>query len=176
MLKQLVVASSLIIVSGCDDNVKPKQSKAAVQPYQLTTLEHYQHQANNLLRSIRVQKDAANLETQSADLVALSQTILNDLIVDYPQCAEYINALIAVADLLPSLPLEEIESGYHSDGKLPKFDDPICYHGKDLLVHPATVQAVARLGFVDPQAYEYAELGIIEVIAHFDQVEQALNK
>ena len=48
MLKQLVVASSLIIVSGCDDNVKPKQSKAAVQPYQLTTLEHYQHQANKL--------------------------------------------------------------------------------------------------------------------------------
>jgi hypothetical protein len=34
---------------------------------------------------------------------------------------------------------EAIESGYHRDGRLPKNDNPVCHHAKDLMVHPATV-------------------------------------
>ena len=80
-----------------------------------------------------------------------------------------------VATVIASLPLAEIDSGYHRDAKLPKFDDPVCYHAKDLLVHPATVQASARLGLADQNAYQNAELDMIEVIAHFEQVARALN-
>ncbi|KPH65172.1 hypothetical protein AMS58_07750 [Pseudoalteromonas porphyrae] len=174
MLKQLVLVSSLFTLAACNDS-EPKQS-AATEKGPLTSLEQYDLQAKTLLANIRAKKDAASLEVESADLVTVSQVLLSEFTVKYPQCTEYLNALNAAAKLIPTLPIEEIETGYHADGKLPKFDDPVCYHAKDLLVHPATVQAIARLGFVDEQAFQDAELEIVEVIAHFDQVQKALNK
>lgn len=175
MLKPLVVASSLIIVSGCDNNLTAQQTEHVVKPAQLSAFEQYSHQANTLLNNIRAKKDAASLEAESAQLVTLSQALLKELIVKYPQCTEYLDALSDVATVLATLPLAEINSGYHGDGKLPEFDEPVCYHGKDLLVHSATVQASARLGLVEQHAYQNAELDIIEGIAHFEQVERAFN-
>lgn len=175
MLKPLVVASSLIIVSGCDNNLTVQQTEHVVKPSQLSAFEQYPHHANTLLNNIRAKKDPASLEAESAQLVTLSQALIKELVVKYPQCTAYLDALSEVATVIASLPLAEIESGYHSDGKLPKFDDPVCYHAKDLLVHPATVQANARLGLADQHAYQNAELDMIEVIAHFEQVARALN-
>ncbi|MBE0376746.1 hypothetical protein [Pseudoalteromonas prydzensis] len=175
MLKPLVVASSLIIVSGCDNNITAQQAAHVAKPAQLSVFEQYSHQANTLLSNIRARKDAASLEAESAQLVTLSQALIKEFVVKYPRCTEYLAALSDVATVLSSLPIDEIESGYHSDGKLPKFDEPICYHAKDLLVHPATVQANARLGLVEQHAYQNAELDMIEVIAHFEQVARALN-
>ena len=175
MLKPLLVASSLIIVSGCDNNLTAQQAEHAAKPVQLSAFEQYPQQANNLLNSIRAKKDAASLAAESAELVTLSQALLKELIVKYPQCTAYLDALSEVAAVISALPLAEINSDYHGDGKLPEFDDPVCYHGKDLLVHSATVQASARLGLVEQHAYQNAELDIIEVIAHFEQVERAFN-
>ena len=175
MLKQLIVASSLIIISGCDKTLTTKSAEHVAKPAQLSTFEQYLEQANTLLSNIRARKDAASLEAESAELVALSQALIKEFVVKYPQCTDYLAALTDVATVIASLPIAEIDSGYHSDGKLPKFNDPVCYHAKDLLVHPATVQANARLGLVEQHAYQDAELDIIEVIAHFEQVEQAFN-
>ena len=175
MLKPLVVASSLIIVSGCDNNLTAQQTEHVVKPSQLSAFEQYPDQANTLLNNIRARKDPASLEAESAELVTLSQALIKELVVKYPQCTAYLDALSEVATVIASLPLAEIDSGYHSDGKLPKFDDPVCYHAKDLLVHPATVQSSARLGLADQNAYQNAELDMIEVIAHFEQVARALN-
>ncbi|CAM4410541.1 hypothetical protein [Pseudoalteromonas ostreae] len=175
MLKPLVVASSLIIVSGCDNNLTAQQAEHVVKSSQLSAFEQYPYQANTLLNNIRARKDPASLEEESAELVTLSQALIKELVVKYPQCTAYLDALSEVATVIASLPLAEIESGYHSDGKLPKFDDPVCYHAKDLLVHSVTVQASTRLGLADQHAYQNAELDIIEVIAHFEQVARALN-
>lgn len=175
MLKPLVVASSLIIVSGCDNAITAQQAEHVAKPAQLSAFEQYPYQANALLSNIRARKDAASLEAESAELVTLSQILIKEFVVKYPQCTEYLAALSEVATVIPTLPLAEIESGYHRDGKLPKFNEPICYHAKDLLVHPATVQANARLGLVEQHAYQNAELDIIEVIAHFEQLARAFN-
>ena len=109
-----------------------------------TALHTYQQQAKALL--INLENKGADIESESAQLVSTSLPIVNAFIEKYPQCTEYLTALKNAANVIPTLPLDEIESGYHADGKLPKFDDANCYHAKDLLVHPATVQAMAALG------------------------------
>ena len=62
----------------------------------------------------------------------------------------------------------EIETGYHADGKLPKTPSAECYHGKDLVVHPATVVALANAGLTDR---EKAKAEITEVLGHLGAVE-----
>ena len=65
---------------------------------------------------------------------------------------------------------------YHKDGKLPALNDTNCYNAKDLLVHPATVQAIAQLGIESDEQRQAAELEIMEVLGHFSQVESALQR
>ena len=97
-------------------------------------------------------------------------------ITNFPQCDEYLTAVSKAADIIPTLPLNEIESGYHADGKLPKLTDANCYHAKDLLVHPATVQAMAAMGIKTDKQREQAKHEVEEVLTHFAQVETAFNK
>ncbi|MEJ6474366.1 hypothetical protein [Pseudoalteromonas piscicida] len=174
MYKLVMAASVLTLLTACSKQPELEQKTDSVAQA-TTSLTQYKTKAEALLADIRIEKEDKALETQSADLVTLSRTLLTEFVAKYPQCQTYLDALDKAADIIPTLPLEEIESGYHADGKLPKFDDPVCYHAKDLLVHPATVQAMALKGFTSPEDYQSAEMEIVEVIAHFDQVESALN-
>ncbi|RRS08911.1 hypothetical protein EAG18_09445 [Pseudoalteromonas sp. J010] len=175
MYKLMMAVSVLALVTACSEQSQPEQKAAPAVQEATDSLSMYKTQAEALLANIRVEKEDKALEAQSAELVNLSRTLLNEFVAKYPQCQTYLDALDKAADIIPTLPLEEIESGYHADGKLPKFDDPVCYHAKDLLVHPATVQAIAMNGFKGPEDYKSAEMEIVEVIAHFDQVERALK-
>ena len=78
-----------------------------------------------MLADIRIEQQAPQLSVSERDLIS---QLLKDFVAKYPQCQTYLDALDKAADIIPTLPLEEIETGYHADGKLPKFDDPVCYH------------------------------------------------
>lgn len=175
MVKKLALLLTTLAITACSEQPQVEKKQEVKKEVENTTLSVYKAQAQSLLGEIRSKSGAQVLEQDSAQLVATSRVLLNEFTAKYPQCQTYLAALDAAADTIPTLPLEEIESGYHADGKLPKFDDPVCYHAKDLLVHPATVQAIAKQGFNFETAYEDAELEIVEVIAHFDQVEKALK-
>ncbi len=175
MYKLVMAVGALTLMTACSKQPELEQRTESAPTAATSSLAQYKAQAETLLADIRIEKDAAALEAQSADLVTLSRTLLNEFVAKYPQCQTYLDALDQAADIIPTLPLEEIETGYHADGKLPKFDDPVCYHAKDLLVHPATVQAIAMKGFSGAEDYKSAEMEIVEVIAHFDQVERALK-
>jgi hypothetical protein len=75
---------------------------------------------------------------------------------------------------MANLSLEAIESGYHADGLLPPLKDATCYHAKDLLVHPATVQAMARIGMTKDEQWKQAIHEIEEVLAHLSAVNNQL--
>lgn len=176
MYKQLGIACAALALFACSEQPSTQAAKTEAQaPASDNALGQYKTQATSLLANIREHKSAIDLEQESANLVATSRDLLADFVTKYPQCKDYLDALDKAADIIPTLPLEEIESGYHEDGKLPEYSDPVCYHAKDLLVHPATVQAIAKLGFTEKTHYEDAELEIVEVIAHFGQVEMALK-
>lgn len=176
-MKKLSVLVSLMaasLLTACGE----KQTNAEVvaeAPAINQELAAYKAGAKELVAMIKAEKPDADIVQKSAALVANSKQIISQFIVKHPKCNEYLTALNNAADIIPTLPLEEIESGYHEDGKLPSFDDPNCYHAKDLLVHPATVQAMATIGINSTEMRESAELEIIEVIAHFSQVEKAIN-
>ena len=143
----------------------------AVSAHEESNLDAYKAQAETLMKSLNTK--AADTGEQAEKLVDLSKPILADFRAQYPKCTEYLDALDKAAGTMASLPLEEIESGYHSDGKLPTLPDANCYHAKDLLVHPATVQAMARIGLKTDKDWEQAKHEIEEVIEHFDQVKLA---
>ena len=137
-------------------------------------LKSYQQQAKALLEQL--EKKGTNIESASAQLVKTSLPIVDQFIVKYPECDAYLTALKDAAAFIPTLPLEEIESGYHADGKLPPLKNAQCYHAKDLLVHPATVQAMAKIGIKTDKQWQSAEHEIEEVIEHFGQVEMAMKE
>ena len=87
-----------------------------------------------------------------------------------PTCTEYLKAIQEVGSTLKDLPLAEIESGYHADGKLPKMPSEECYHGKDLVVHPATVAALAKGGLKTPEERQKAKIEIVEVLGHLGAI------
>ena len=97
--------------------------------------------------------------------------MLPRLIKENPACAEYLGAVQKIGLELKNMPLEEIETGYHKDGKLPKIPSGVCYHGKDVVVHPATVAAMAKIDLSTPQLREKAKEEITEVLGHLKEIE-----
>lgn len=75
--------------------------------------------------------------------------------------------MTAVGSTLKALPLKEIASGYHADGKLPA---PEFSHGKDLVVHPATVAALAKAGLSEESRRAKAKREVIEVLGHLEEL------
>ena len=177
-MKKIICATALLALIGCNETPEKTTTTALTEANitehaPLTILTDYKTSAEKLIELIETDGTNADIEKYSAGLVAASKPIINGFIDKFPQCQEYLTALTQAADIIPTLPLEEIESGYHADGKLPKLSDANCYHAKDLLVHPATVQAMAIIGIESTEQREQAKAEIVEVIAHFSQVEHA---
>lgn len=169
-MKKLLCISAVIALSACS-MTKNQESQS---PEALFAT--YKDNAQQLVSLISEQGNDAKVEKYSATLVQVSQPILKAFIKKFPQCDEYLTAVSKAADIIPTLPLSEIESGYHADGKLPQLTDANCYHAKDLLVHPATVQAMAVIGIKTDKQREQAKHEVEEVLTHFAQVETAFNK
>jgi len=136
-------------------------------------IKSYKTQAQILLKQLD-KKDVDAVAKQSEQLVSLSKSIIAQVNKNLPQCTEYFTALSDAADTMADLSLDVIESGYHSDGLLPPLKDGTCYHAKDLLVHPATVQAMARIGMKTDKEWQQAKHEIEEVLAHLSAVNSQL--
>lgn len=136
-------------------------------------IKSYKTQAQILLKQLD-KKDVGAVAKQSEQLVSLSKSIISEVNKNLPQCTEYFTALSDAADTMADLSLDVIESGYHSDGLLPPLKDGTCYHAKDLLVHPATVQAMARIGMKTDKEWQQAKHEIEEVLAHLSAVNSQL--
>ena len=136
-------------------------------------LSIYKTQAEELMTMIESKK-IEGIESKADALVETSKPIVAMAKSVLPQCNEYFDALIEAAEIIPTLPLDAIETDYHADGKLPPLKDGSCYHVKDLLVHAATVQAMARIGITTDKGWHSAEHEIEEVIEHFDIVKASL--
>lgn len=139
-----------------------------------STIAQYKEQATMLHQQL-LNKNAKELEKNAKNLVDISKTIVIKSIRALPQCQTYLTALLNVADDIASLSIEEIESGYHADGKLPPLTDGSCYHTKDLLVHPATVQAMAKTQINTKEEWKQAAHEIEEVLEHLAAVEAVLT-
>ena len=161
-LRNSLIATTALLVSST------LQAESSV-------LNHYQQQAKALLSKLQ-QQSSETIEQDAAAMVAASLPILSQFRSRYPECGDYLDALQQASSALPDMPLERIETGYHADAELPPLTNAACYHAKDLLVHPATVQAMAKKGINTDKQWQSAEHEIEEVIEHFSQVEMAMKE
>ena len=107
-------------------------------------------------------------------LLEIASGVTPAFVAAQPQCAEYMAAALKVRDALPTLDPETIERDYHADGALPALgaDGTVCYHMKDLVVHPATVLVLMAQ---EPFDGAQAKREIDEAVAHIAAVRVALQ-
>ena len=150
--------------------VVPKPLPAVADSVATTTESDgkYRAEAEALVAAIDGGIDAAEVGRLAENLTKTGLAMLPAMIETHAECKAYLEAIIAVGDKLKDMPLAEIEAGYHSDGKLPETPSAACYHGKDLVVHPATVVALVNGGLTDR---EQAKAEITEVLGHLGAVE-----
>lgn len=132
----------------------------------------YQKQSEALVAAtakaplVEVAKDALAL-------VATAKEILPLVIQKQDQCKQYLDVALSAADSMTQLTLDEIERDYHADGKLPAVTGALCYHAKDLLVHPATVAVIATTEKDNDKTRTMLKDELVEVLQHFSEVKQA---
>ena len=85
----------------------------------------------------------------SEELTQTGVSFIPNIITMHPECKAYLEAVQKSPPSSKNYHWKN-ESGYHADGELPKIPSPECYHGKDLVVHPATVAALAKIGLTTP--------------------------
>ena len=153
------------------NTAQPSEGVPEKQKSAKNTPELYKTQATNLVQAIEGTTSASEILTLADELTVTGLSLLPTMIQAHPECKEYLEAIRTVGPKLKDLPLEEIESGYHADGKLPKMPSPECYHGKDLVVHPATVAALAKSGLSTSESRESAKHEIIEVLSHLNAID-----
>lgn len=177
-MKKLILFPFLVSLAACNDPQSSQLNTVNVPTSDplVTSLAEYKASSQTLLSLIRNKADDSKIATQAANLVSQSTHIISAFQQRFPACNDYLNTLLAAEKVIPTLTIDEIESGYHKDGKLPPLNDTNCYNAKDLLVHPATVQAIAQLGIESDEQRQAAELEIMEVLGHFSQVESALQR
>lgn len=129
--------------------------------------------ARSLLGHLQEGADPAALSESADRLMRLGAGMVPAYVERHPHCADYLQATLAIMELWPQLDLETIEHDYHEDGALPATDNvAVCYHLKDLIVHPATVLALLAQPEVD---FAAARREIEETLAHASVVEAALR-
>lgn len=138
-----------------------------------SSVEHYQKKAVELYQALK-QGNAANEDVmqQAHKLMEQSKRILADVMVQAPQCGEYLGATLSAASKMLDMAPSDIEKQYHQDQGLPKAI-PECNHAKDLLVHPATVYALAKAS--KNQWQQVASKEMHEVVEHAESVVAQLH-
>lgn len=136
-------------------------------------LDAYDAESKGLLESIAAEPKSKKVQDTSKSLVEKGITLTKLMLKKEPECAPYLNALLKAAPTLGNLSAEDIETGYHQDGKLPKSPKEACYHAKDLVVHPATVLVMAKSA--EPVKPLEMKKEIAEVIAHLHHIRAVLQ-
>ncbi|MFD2167696.1 hypothetical protein ACFSJY_15700 [Thalassotalea euphylliae] len=162
---KLTMASLLIALSG------QVAAHAHKDHNESAMWDKYQNLAQKINASVQ-SASMSELAKDSAMLTKLSTKLLPAFVAKQPVCTEYINAAIAATDTMLNSSLDVIEKDYHADGKLPKIKAAVCYHAKDMLVHPATMAVIAKTEAGNEKAREMIAHELEEVLEHFNQVKQ----
>ena len=189
---RVIITLCLVLVMGCTKKETPRApepTKAAVEANQaedkaksenenakivvnLKTIgERYGKEARALIAGIDNKATSETIKSLGAALTQTGLAMIPFMTEKYPVCAPYFAALTKATKTFESLSLETIEKDYHQDGKLPKSPDGSCYHGKDLVVHPATVVIMAKAGITTEEQQKAASRNE-EVLAHLSAVMQ----
>ena len=175
-----------LVMLACSSSEVPQQQPAAPEAAVAKTVatpavpvfeggnmtpDLYRRLATELTGAIESGQNADVIAARAQRLTLTGLGLLTNLRSKHPECEAYFDAIVQVAPKLGDMPLERIETGFHADGELPKSPGGACYHGKDLVVHPATVVALAKAGLKTPEDRNKAVGEITEVLNHLTAVQ-----
>lgn len=127
-------------------------------------LDAYLASASALEARLAPGADLAAVRSEATALMEQGARLVPGYIERFPECQAYLEAAVKVRDLWQGLDAETIERDYHHDGALPDHGDtPVCYHVKDLVVHPATALVLLTQS---PPDFVQARAEITEVVQH----------
>jgi len=132
----------------------------------------YQTLAAHINEKVENKGTFSEIKIKAENLTRLSTKLLPAFVAKQPICKDYIQAAIDASETMLNISLEKIESDYHADGKLPPMKQAVCYHAKDLLVHPATVAVIAGTLPDNAKTREQLHHEIEEVLEHFNEVKR----
>ena len=183
----LLALTCALALAGCGragestlaaDAAAPTSAPTAVEPATVdplaTTLADYEARARALSAQLATPGEVTAPSAEAEALLAQAATLVPAFSARHPQCAAYLDAALGIRANWRTLAPEVIERDYHDDGALPKVAEngAVCYHMKDLIVHPATVLAL----LAQPQPdFVQSKKEIDEVIAHLGAVRAALG-
>lgn len=178
-----VLSVLLVSLGGCGNADAPSASAEpdvpeasqpeAAQPSEQTPLAIYQQEAAGVLAALEDPVDGEAAADAADRLMRQGADLVPAFVQRHPHCQPYLDAALVVVDGWQEMDLATIESDYHDDGALPEIENAtVCYHLKDLFVHPATVLVI--LAGDDPDLGQ-ARKEIQEVLAHASVVEASLR-
>lgn len=142
------------------------------QAFSADMWSEYQTLAADINEKVENKGAFTDIKAKAEKLTRLSTKLLPVFVAKQPVCKDYIQAAIAASETMLNISLDKIESDYHADGKLPPMKQAVCYHAKDLLVHPATVAVIARTLPDNAKTREKLHHEIEEVLEHFNEVKR----
>ena len=136
-MKQYILYAVLVVLAACSDSA----SEVEVTHDPLFIARSIDTQLDSLLVQASVRGSKAKVAKGIANLRSLSIVLLSNAETTHSQCGDYLAPIVSVATNLTSMAAMDIESMYLDEAALPEFDDPLCYHIKELVVHPAFIEA-----------------------------------
>lgn len=172
-----------LVLTGCDRQAEPTAAAdpaaPQVAPADATrestqaVLDPYRQQADRVLAALQEGSDHREAAALTEDLMRQGADLVPEFVRRHPHCQPYLEAALVVVEGWPDMDLDTIEADYHEDGALPRIENAaVCYHLKDLFVHPATVLVI--LADDEPDLAQ-ARHEIQEVLAHATVVEASLR-
>lgn len=134
-------------------------------PETVALIERYTVEAQSLAAKLRPGVDVAAAAEAAETLLALGADIVPAFVQRNPYCGDYLAAALQVQDGWRSMDAATLERDFHKDAALPQVqgDAKVCYHMKDMVVHPATALVLLSQS---PPDIDTAQKEITEVIAH----------
>ena len=185
-MPRYVLPLALLAAAGCTPRVEEPASQAATAPMPAAQaaaptatapdtategdgLAAYRRNAASVQARMAAGADVVELRTAAESLMEQGAALVPGYIERFPACRAYLEAAVRVRETWRTLDVATLERDYHHDGALPKVaDTPICYHIKDLVVHPAS--ALVLLGQTPPDLVQ-ARAEIDEVVQHAGFIE-----
>ena len=169
-MKQYILCALLALLVACSDPA----SEVEVSQDPLLVARNIDTQLDSLLVQATLKGNTASIATDIDNLRSLSIVLLSNAQTTHSQCGDYLAPVVSAVTSLASMAAVDIERQYLNEAALPEFDDPLCYHIKELVVHPAFIEA--QLTSLAGKEYNALTMQIREMQEHLALLYPSLRK
>ncbi|NOU52748.1 hypothetical protein HG263_19765 [Pseudoalteromonas sp. JBTF-M23] len=170
-LKWVMVLACVFVLS-CTEQTQ--SIKTAPQVTLMSLIQTYDEQLSKVQLAINSGRSKEVILLYSNELYATAQTILALFSEQQSKCTDYFSKLFPVSEQFKTSASQMRLSNESIQSALPQFNEPICYHLKELLVQPVFISSLtAKQGPKDGNK-QSKPIEMLALEAHVAQVKHVL--